>query len=496
MDEKNKSLQQVIDFRIEKLNKIISYGIDPYPHKYKKTKKVSSVIENQDKYIDKKITVSGRIVSYRGMGKSTFIHIQESDHKIQAYLQRQNLKNDMFDKLVKNLDIGDIVGVEGEPFTTRTGEYTIRVSKIVLLSKSIRPLPNMKEKDGELFFSFDDKELRYRNRHLDLIINPDSRDRFVKRSQIISTIRSLLSKKDFMEVETPVLQPIYGGAAARPFITKHNTLDKNFYLRIAVELYLKRLVIGGFPRVYEMSKNFRNEGMDSTHNPEFTMLELYEAYSDIDDMIDITENIFDKVSASLKLNKVKFKGNVIDLSTPFRRVSMSELFEEYFEVDVDFDDIKQLRKIAKKINLDTDGDPCSAIIENIFGNFIERNLIQPTFVIDYPKCISPLAKVKRGSDGSIVERFELFIGGYEFANAFSELNDPIDQKERLLSQEKQRRSGDDEAHAYDQNFVEAMEIGMPPTGGVGIGIDRMVMLFTSTDSIKDVIFFPAMRDSK
>jgi len=496
MDEKHKSLQQVIDFRIEKLNKIKSYGIDPYPHKYKKTKKISSVIENQDKYIDKKITVSGRIVSYRGMGKSTFIHIQESNYKIQAYLQKQNLKNDMFNKLVKNLDIGDIVGVEGEPFITRTGEYTIRVSKIVLLSKSIRPLPNMKEKDGELFFTFDDKELRYRNRHLDLIINPDSRDRFVKRSQIITTIRSLLSKKDFMEVETPVLQPIYGGAAARPFITKHNSLDKNFYLRIAVELYLKRLVIGGFPRVYEMSKNFRNEGMDSTHNPEFTMLELYEAYSDIDDMIDITEKIFDNVSTSLKLKKVEFKGNQIDLSTPFRKVSMSELFKEKFEVDIDFDDINQLRDIAKEINLDTDGDACSAIIENIFGNFIERDLIQPVFVTDYPKCISPLAKVKRESDGSIVERFELFIGGYEFANAFSELNDPIDQKERLLSQEKQRKSGDDEAHAYDQNFIEAMEIGMPPTGGVGIGIDRMVMLFTSTDSIKDVIFFPAMRDSK
>ena len=496
MDEKNKSLQQIIDFRIEKLNRIKSHGIDPYPHSYKKIKPLKIILRNKDDYIDKKVTIAGRIVSYRGMGKSTFIHIQESGSKIQAYLQKQNLKNEMFDKLVKNLDIGDIVGLEGIVFVTRTGEHTVRVAKITLLSKSIRPLPNMKEKDGELFFSFDDKELRYRHRHLDLIINETSRDVFINRSKIISKIRSFLDKKDFIEVETPVLQPIYGGAAARPFITKHNTLDKDFFLRIAVELYLKRLVIGGLPKVYEMSKNFRNEGMDSTHNPEFTMLELYQAFSDINDMIDITEKII--FSAALVLNsvKVKFKGNMIDLTPPFNKVSMSDLFKEKFNAEIDFNNFDQLKDIAKNNNIDiNDSDSSSSIIEKIF-NIIERDLISPTFVIDYPKNISPLAKIKRNSDGTIVERFELFIGGYEFANAFSELNDPIDQKERLLYQDRQRVSGDNEAHAYDQSFIEAMEVGMPPTGGVGIGIDRLVMLLTSTDSIKDVILFPAMRDSK
>ena len=395
------------------------------------------------------------------------------------------------------MDLGDIIGCSGELFITKTGELTIKADDVIILSKNIRPLPNLKEKEGETFNAFEDKESRYRHRQLDLIANPAVKKIFKKRARIISSLRKFLDDHSFLEVETPVLQSIYGGASARPFTTHHNTLDQSFYLRIADELYLKRLIIGGFNKVYELAKNFRNEGMDSNHNPEYTSLEYYQAYSDMFEMMTLTESLIQFVALETGEVKFEFNANKIDLTKPFQKQTMFNLLKEYAQEDLSEMDGKELVKFAKSKSLDLENDMnYGQVLDKIFGEIVEPNLIDPIFVTDYPKAISPLAKEDRDGNPNIVERFELFISGMEFANAFSELNDPIEQRNRLESQAHLRELGDEEAQVVDENFLQAMEVGMPPTGGVGIGVDRLVMLLTQQKSIKDVILFPAMRQEK
>ena len=498
MTEEITKIQELINIRIEKLAKLREAGLDPYPHNYSFDNNIEELIENEKNLIDSNQVVSivGRIVSLRQMGKALFIHIQGKKNRLQCYISNKNINMDeeLYKVLINNIDIGDIVGIKGEMFYTKTNEYTIRSHGLSLLSKSIRPLPNLKEKEGEAFNAFEDKELRYRNRHLDFIVNPENKEVFVKRHKIIHAFRSFLNNKDFIEAETPVLQPIYGGANARPFTTHHHTLDEKLYLRIAVELYLKRLIIGGFDKVYELSKNFRNEGMDRNHNPEFTMLEFYQAYSDVYDIMDLTESMIKEVANTMSATKVDFDGHAIDFKAKFNRASLGQLFDEEFHDQDILGDEEKIKNIASKLNLDSNYS-YGKLVDKIFSMKIEPKLIQPTFVYDYPKAISPLSKIKRGQNQDIVERFELFIGGMEIANAFSELNDPVDQRDRFMSQEKLKDKGDDEAQVLDENFLQAMESGMPPTGGVGVGIDRIVMIFTEKTSIKDVILFPAMRNT-
>ena len=494
--KENSTLSEIINHRIQKLSKIKDSGIPSFAYSFKANGTIQEVFSDQDSWIGELVSLCGRIVSFRKMGKACFIHIQSAGDKMQLYVKTDNLPEGVYDSIVRNLDIGDIIGISGEVFLTKTNELSVRVGSLSILSKNIRPLPNLKEKDGETFFSFNDKESRYRNRHLDLITNPETRNIFIKRASIIKQIREILDKRNFLEVETPCLQPLYGGASARPFITHHNTLDRKLYLRIASELYLKRLIVGGFDRVYEIGKNFRNEGMDKSHNPEFTMLEFYEAYSDVNDMISLTEHIFKKIAKSFNQSEVKFNGSLIDMKSDFKICTMKELFEKHINVNpIDLND-KDLNKIADKYGIDKkEYSHRGKLIEKIFSNLIEPNLIQPTFVTEYPVEISPLARYKRDDDSyQYVERFELFISGLEFANSFSELNDSFDQEERLLKQQSILKKGDSEAQVFDKDFIEVLEAGMPPTGGVGVGVDRMVMLFTEKDSIKDVIFFPSMRD--
>jgi lysyl-tRNA synthetase, class II len=494
MSSEHKSLDKIIEFRLEKLSNIKKAGFNPYPYKFVASHKSKEILDNSTDMIDNQVSVAGRIVALRKMGKASFAHIQDEDGRIQLYVKRDIVGVDKYNNLFKNFDLGDIIGVSGKIFLTRTEETTVSVEEITLLSKNIRPLPNLKEKDGESFNPFEDKENRYRNRHLDLIANPENREVFKTRAKIISSIRSFLDDKEYLEVETPVLQPIYGGASARPFTTHHNTLDQTLYLRISDELYLKRLIVGGFDRVYEIAKVFRNEGMDRNHNPEFTLLEYYQAYADVYDMMEITENMLRSTALKVGNGIVNYEDNDIDLNKPFKQASMFELLNKITGEDVSKMDTSDLFKLAKSNGLDVESKMnYGQLLDNIFGELVEPTLIQPTFVLDYPKEISPLAKLKRDSDGNLVERFELFIAGMEFANSFSELNDPIDQRERLESQSKLRELGDEEAQTVDENFLQAIEYGMPPTGGVGIGIDRLVMLLTGNHSIKDIILFPAMR---
>ena len=393
------------------------------------------------------------------------------------------------------MDIGDFVGVEGPVFKTKVGEVSIKTASLTILCKAIRPLPIVKEKEDEVYDAFNSKEQRYRNRHLDLIVNTEVRNTFVKRSKIIKEIRSYLDKMDFLEVETPVLQPIYGGANARPFTTHHNALDQRFYLRIADELYLKRLVIGGIERVYEIAKDFRNEGMDRNHNPEFTMLEFYWAYADYVDNMNLVEDMIRKVSKKTDSDLITYENEEIDLNKPFKRVPFFDLLNENLGEDISQMNSQSLKELCSKKGLNTEANSnYGQFLDQLMSEFVEPKLIQPTFVTDYPTAISPLAKKHRNGNEKLVERFELFIAGSEFANAFSELNDPIDQRERFESQQKLALDGDEEAHPVDENFLQAMESGMPPTGGVGIGIDRLVMLLTGNRSIKDVILFPAMKN--
>ena len=494
MSDEQKSLNQLIQVRKEKLEKIIAKGIDPYPSMFNPTHSSKEVLSKFNELENKSVIIAGRILSIRKMGKASFFHIQDSLGKIQIFIKKDDIGEDGYENFML-MDIGDFVGVEGAVFKTKVGEVSIKTASLTILCKAIRPLPIVKEKEDEVYDAFNSKEQRYRNRHLDLIVNTEVRDTFVKRSKIIKEIRSYLDNMDFLEVETPVLQPIYGGANARPFTTHHNALDQRFYLRIADELYLKRLVIGGIERVYEIAKDFRNEGMDRNHNPEFTMLEFYWAYADYVDNMNLVEDMIRKVSQKTDSDLITYDNEEIDLNKPFKRVPFFDLLNENLGQDISQMDSQSLKELCSKKGLNTENNNnYGQFLDQLMSEFVEPKLIQPTFVTDYPTAISPLAKKHRNGNEKLVERFELFIAGSEFANAFSELNDPIDQRERFESQQKLALDGDEEAHPVDENFLQAMESGMPPTGGVGIGIDRLVMLLTGNRSIKDVILFPAMKN--
>lgn len=488
--------------RLEELE-ILEQTLNPYPYSFDKTHSTVDIRSNfNEENPDEIGTVSlaGRIMIIRRMGKASFFNLQDEKGRIQAYFKKDDIP-DFYENL-KLLDIGDIIGVRGPVFKTHTGEISIRVQSVELLTKSLKPLPVAKEEIDEngnkiIHDAFADKELRYRKRYVDLIVNPQIRDTFVKRSKIISTMREYFNSQGWMEVETPILQPLYGGASARPFTTHHNTLDSTLYMRIALELYLKRLIVGGFEGVYEIGKNFRNEGMDKTHNPEFTMMEIYVAYKDYFWMMEMTEELMktlcDKV---LGTRIVKIKDNEIDFGQPYARRKMFDLYKEYTGHDLRNRTHAELVSIAKELKVQIDETFSSTkILDEIFSEKVEPNLIQPTFVIDYPVEISPLAKKHRSEEG-LVERFELYINGQEVANAFSELNDPRDQRQRLEDQAKQRAAGDDEAMVLDEDFLYALEVGMPPTAGMGIGIDRITMLLTGETSIRDVLFFPQMKNEK
>ena len=488
--------------RREKLVRLRELGINPYPAKpYDVNASAADIKENyeNDKLNYKDISFAGRIMSIRIMGKAAFAVLQDSTDRMQIYVNRdevcpgedKTLYNEVFKKL---LDIGDIIGVKGYVFTTQTGEISIHVSSFTLLSKALNPLPLPKEKDGEIFDAFTDPEMRYRMRYVDLIVNRQQKDIFIKRTKTFNSMRQFLNDKGYMEVETPVLQPIPGGAAARPFITHHNALDTQLYLRIANELYLKRLIVGGFDAVYEFSKDFRNEGMDRTHNPEFTIMELYVAYKDYYWMMDTTEEMLRKLAIDVTGDEqVPFGEVVLDFGKPFERISIMDAIKKYGNVDVNGMDEDTLRQTCKKNNIHADEKMgVGKMIDELFGELVEHHLIQPTFIIDYPIEMSPLTKIHRDKPG-LTERFELIINGKEIANCYSELNDPIDQRERFTEQMRLSEKGDDEAMFIDQDFLRALEYGMPPTAGIGIGMDRLVMLLTNQQSIQEVLFFPQMR---
>ena len=489
--------------RRDKLKKIKELGINPYPAELFPVSDYSSEIKNDFK-VDKKVVIAGRLMSRRIQGNASFAELQDSKGKIQLYFNRdeictgedKTLYNELYKKL---LDIGDIVGVEGSLFKTKVGEKTVLVKNFKLLSKSLRPLPLPKEdSDGKLYDEFNDPELRYRQRYVDLIVNSDVKETFIKRTLITNSIREFLNKREYLEVETPILQPIPGGATARPFLTHHNALNIPLYLRIANELYLKRLIVGGFDGVYEFAKDFRNEGMDRTHNPEFTILELYVSYKDYNWMMEMTEQLIEKVSTDSTGNtKVRVGNEEIDFKAPYERISIYGAIKKFTGIDISEMDESALRKTAKDLNVQVDNTMGKGkIIDSIFGDKCEPNFIQPTFVTDYPKEMSPLTKVHR-SDKNLTERFELIVNGKEIANAYSELNDPIDQKERFEKQLELSKKGDLEAGEFiDYDFLRALEYGMPPTSGIGIGIDRLVMLFTNNSSIQEVLFFPQMRPEK
>ena len=494
--EKHSTLDNILDQRKEKIEKLKEMGVNPYPYSYKVTHKSQEVLNNYDELEDKTVSLAGRLMVIRKMGKASFAKIQDADGRIQLYVSKNDIGEDPY-TMFKMLDIGDIIGVEGIVMKTRTGETTVKAKSVTLLTKNIRPLPIVKEKDGEVFDAFADKEQRYRKRYLDLIVNPEVKDTFVKRAEITRATRKFFDDRGYLEVETPVLQPLYGGANARPFVTHHNSLDQDLYLRIADELYLKRLIVGGFEKVYEFSRNFRNEGMDRSHNPEFTAIEFYEAYVDYFYMMDFVEDYFKKVAEVSGSMQIEYRGESLDFSKPFARMSMADLFKEHVGVDIAEFTEADFAEWCKNKGMEFDPKwNYGQFLDKLFDEFIEPKLIQPTFVTDYPKAISPLAKINRNGDDRFVERFELFICGSEYANAFSELNDPLDQRERLEGQDRLRIDGDDEAQAFDEDFIQAIETGMPPTGGVGIGFDRVIMLFTGQTSIKDVLLFPAMRSEK
>lgn len=493
-------INDLIKRRLEELEELKKKGINPYPYSFDVSNYTNEIIENFSKFEGKDVSVAGRIMSLRRMGKASFAHIMDSKGKIQIYLKKDEIGN-TYDNF-KLMDIGDIIGVAGFVFKTKTGEISIHTKSLELLSKSIRPIPIAKEMIDEngnktIYDQFTDKELRYRQRYVDLIVNPDVKDVFLKRAKIIKLMRDYLDNCGYVEVETPVLQPLYGGAAARPFITHHNALDMRLYLRIADELYLKRLIVGGFEGVYEISKDFRNEGMDREHNPEFTMLELYVAYKDYYWMMEFVENmIFHLVVKLYGSNKMKINEHEVDFTPPWKRISMSDAIKEKFNIDVHKSDEKTLRIFATDNGLELEPSLQKAkIIDEIFGELVQPDLIQPTFIHGYPIEISPLAKIHR-NDKNVVERFEGFVFGRELCNAFSELNDPLDQRKRFEDQMKMRNAGDEEAHMFDEDFVRALEYGMPPTAGLGVGIDRLVMLLTKQTSIRDVILFPQMRSEK
>ena len=485
MANKNQDLNEMLQIRREKLEKLKADGKNPHAIVNFRNRTLSKEIkDNFEEFEGKVVRVAGRIMARRGHGNMSFMDVQDSLGQIQV-VNRKNVMGDNF-KETKGYDIGDLIGIEGKVFKTNQGEVSIETEHADLLTKSLQILP-------EKWHGLKDPDIRYRQRYVDLIVNPEVKDVFVLRSKIISEIRRFLENRGFLEVETPILNTIAGGATARPFITHHNSLDIGMYLRIASELYLKRLIVGGFDKVYEIGRMFRNEGMDATHNPEFTTMELYQAYGDFEDMMEITETMVEDVANKVKgTTVVEFDGNEIELKAPWRRVSMIDAVKEYSGVD--FNEITEYEdavKIAKEKNVEVK-DTRGEIIAEFFDEFVEEKLIQPTFVIDYPVEISPLAK-RKNDDPSLTYRFEAFVNGSEIANAFSELNDAVDQKERFLDQVAKREAGDDEAQMMDYDFVNALEVGMPPTGGLGIGIDRLIMILTGQHSIRDVLLFPTMK---
>ncbi len=487
VEGQSENINELMQVRREKLAELKAKGIDPFGQRYIRTNLAREVTSDFEKYEGREISVAGRIMAKRVMGKASFAHIQDSSGKLQIYVRLNDVGKEVYDLFLK-LDIGDFIGVRGKVFKTKMGEVTVSAEKVTVLSKSLRPLP-------EKWHGLKDVELRYRQRYVDLIVNPEVRETFVLRSKIIAHIRRRLDQRGFLEVETPMMQPIAGGANARPFITYHNTLDMNLYMRIAPELYLKRLLVGGFENVYEINRNFRNEGISTKHNPEFTMLELYQAYADYHDMMEITEDLISSAAQEvLGSTKIVYEDTEIDYSTPWKRITMLDAVKQYSGLD--FDNLREegaAYRAAKEAGFDVQPtDSWASILYKVFEEKVEPNLIQPTFVLDFPIEISPLAKRKAGRP-ELTDRFELFIYGWEIANAFSELNDPIDQKNRFLNQMKKRQSGDDEAHMMDEDYINALEYGMPPAGGLGIGIDRVVMLLTNSSSIRDVILFPLMK---
>ena len=481
-------LNEILMVRRNKLAELQQADADPFKIvKYDVTDSTQSIINDFEHYEGKQVSLAGRLMSKRGMGKSTFCDLQDRDGRIQLYVRINDVGAEPYEDF-KKLDLGDIIGVTGFVFKTRMGEISIHAESYTLLSKSLRPLP-------EKFHGLKDQDIRYRQRYLDLIVNPEVRKTFIVRSRIISAIRRFLDERSFLEVETPILNTIAGGAAARPFITHHNTLDMEMYLRIAPELYLKRLIVGGLERVYELGRMFRNEGMDIKHNPEFTMMEVYQAYTDYHGMMELAENMVSSVAQEvLGTMKAVYQGQEIDLTPPWIRLTMLDAVYKY--AGVDFKTIKtdeEAREAARKKGLTVEGSPVKGeILSLLFEEFAEPNLIQPTFIIDYPVEVSPLTK-RKPDQPELTERFEIFMTGREFGNAYSELNDPVDQKERFLAQVKKREAGDEEANMMDEDYVLALEYGLPPTGGLGVGIDRLIMLFTDSYSIRDVLLFPTMK---
>ncbi len=497
------SEQEII--RRQSLEELRKLGINPYPAaKYEVNTSSEEILSKFDpeKNNFQEVSIAGRIMKRRIMGSASFVELQDDKGKIQIYFKRDNicagedktLYNTVFKKL---LDIGDIIGVKGNVFITQVGETSINVTEFIVLSKSIRPLPIVKEKDGKVYDAFSDPEQRYRQRHLDLIVNPEVKDAFVKRTKLTNSMREYLNGKGYLEVETPVLQPLYGGAAARPFKTYHNTLDQTLYLRIANELYLKRLIVGGFDGVYEFAKDFRNEGMSRFHNPEFTQMELYVAYKDYNWMMETVEEMVEKIAIDIHgTTEVKVGENIINFKRPWKRYTMFEVIREFTGIDISDMDEKELFETAEKLEISVDETMGKGkLIDEIFGEMCESKLIQPTFITDYPIEMSPLAKKHRSIDG-LVERFEAICNGKEICNAYSELNDPIDQRERFEQQLILGKRGDEEAMVLDEDFLKAIEYGMPPTSGLGIGVDRLAMIMTNSPSIQDVLFFPQMRPEK
>ena len=488
-EELELDVNKLMQVRKEKLDELQKAGKNPFEvTKYDIENYSKQIKDNYEEYEQKDVSVAGRIIAKRIMGKASFCTIQDCQGKIQSYVSINDLGEESY-KLFKTYDIGDIIGIKGFVFKTRTEEISVHAKEVKLLTKSLRPLP-------EKFHGLKDMDLRYRQRYVDLIVNPEVKDTFVLRSKIIKEIRKFMDEKGYMEVETPMLTTVATGAAARPFITHHNTLDLQMYLRIAPELNLKRLIVGGFDKVFEIGKNFRNEGMDIKHNPEFTNMELYSAYEDYNDMMDMAEQLISTVATNvLGSSKITYQGTEIDLTPAWRRITMIDAIKEVTGIDfntVKTDEEAQALAKEKGVEYEEIKNTRGHIINEFFETFVEETLIQPTFIMDYPVEVSPLTKRKK-DDPSLVERFELFIGGREYGNAYSELNDPIDQYERFVKQVEAKEKGDEEAGGMDEDFVNALEIGLPPTGGLGIGLDRLIMLLTDSASIRDVLLFPTMK---
>lgn len=480
-------MDDIIADKHKKLEALHEQEINAYPHSYDVTHKSATILKEFNSVTSEPseeiVSVAGRIMQLRDMGKIAFVKIQDISGQIQAFISKDDTKNF---SVLKQLEIGDIIGVNGPVFRTKTKEITVRAHKLTILAKSLQPMP-------EKFHGLQDVELRYRKRYLDLLYNQDSKKRFIQRAKIVSAIRRFLDKQGFIEVDTPILQQQYGGANARPFVTHHNALDLQLYLRISNELYLKRLIIGGLDKVYEIARDFRNEGIDTTHNPEFSQVEWYQAYADYHTMMSQAEELISAISQQLHdTTTITIGENKVSLKPPFKRISMVDSLKEYADIDVMSMDEKEILSFCKQKNISLPTQSWGHAVQELFDEYVEDQLIQPTFIMDYPKETSPLTKVHR-KDDRFVERFELFVNGWELGNAYSELTDPRDQRERFEQQVKDREGGDDEAHPMDEEFLEAIEHGMPPTGGIGIGIDRLVMLLTDTESIRDVILFPAMK---